>query len=434
MKRILFIVAVVLTSTHVIQADNWPQWMGPDRDNIWKEDGILDRFPANGPRIVWRTPVAGGYAGPAVSDGSVIVTDYVTSDDVKVSNFERKSFTGVERILCLDEVTGEQRWKQEYPVNYSISYPAGPRCTPNIDGDFVYTLGAEGNLLCLNLTSGQIVWSKDLKTEYKTKAALWGYSAHPLIDGDKLICLVGGQGSHVVAFDKRTGEEIWRALTSSEQGYSPPTIIEAGGRRQLILAYPDAVTSVDPETGDVFWTVDYEATSGSIIMSPVRWNEYLYIAGYSNKNLMLRLATDRPEASVMWQDKRKHAISPVNTQPFIDGNVLYGADQGGELFAIDIPSGDRLWGTGWPLAERPLQTGTTFIVKQADRYWLFTEQGDLIIAKLTRDGHEELDRAKVIEPTNVAFGRDVVWCAPAFANKRMYVRNDKEIVCVDLAK
>ena len=149
-----------------VSADDWPQWMGPERDNVWRENGLIKQFPDGGPDVLWRTPVAGGYAGPAVANGRIFVTDYVTSDNVKVSNFDRKEFTGTERIICLQEATGKVLWTHEYPVKYSISYPAGPRCTPCIDMERVYTLGADGNLICFDVRSGDVIWSKDLKKEY----------------------------------------------------------------------------------------------------------------------------------------------------------------------------------------------------------------------------------------------------------------------------
>jgi outer membrane protein assembly factor BamB len=223
-------------------------------------------------------------------------------------------------------------------------------------------------------------------------------------------------------------------LSAKEQGYAPPTIINAAGRRQLVLFRPDAVSSLDPETGELFWSVPYEATNGLVVMSPVQLGDHLYVGGYSDTNMLIKLATDKPGAEMVWRDERKKAISPINVQPFLDGDVLYGVDQSGEFLAIDLLSGDRLWQTPWPLGERPQRSGTTFIVRQSDRYWLFNDQGELMIAKLSPEGHEEIDRAKVIEPTNVAFGRSVVWSAPAFANKRVYLRNDKECICVDLAK
>jgi len=273
-QRILaLVVYLTLTSFDSAQAEDWPQWMGPGRDNVWRETGMVDSFPEGGPPILWRAKVAGGYAGPAVADGKVYVADYVTEGNVKVPNWDRQEFTGVERVLCLDEATGQELWKHEYPVKYTIACPAGPRCTPAVHDGKVYTLGAEGNLCCLDAATGSVVWSKDLHSEYQTKSALWGYAGSPLVDGNRLICVVGGEGSHAVAFDLATGKEVWRALTSPEQGYSPPTIIDAGGVRQLLLLRPNAVTSVNPETGQEYWSVPYEATGNSIIMSPVRARE-----------------------------------------------------------------------------------------------------------------------------------------------------------------
>jgi outer membrane protein assembly factor BamB len=431
--RVALVACTLASLASPAVADQWPQWMGPKRDNIWREEGIIKEFPEGGPKILWRTPVAGGYAGPAVVDGRVYVMDYVTSDDVKIANFERKPSSGTERILCLDEATGKEKWKVEYPVAYDISYPAGPRCTPTVDGGKVYCLGAVGDLHCLDAATGEILWKKNFPTEYNTKTALWGYSSHPLVDGDNLICIVGGEGTHAVAFDKNTGEQKWAALTAPEQGYSPPTIIEAGGVRQLVLLAPNAVASVDPATGKEYWSVPYTATNGSIIMSPVVDGDLLYVGGYSNQSLLLKLAEDKPAAEVVWANKGQQAISPINVQPYTEDGILYGFDQKGTLRAVELAEGKRLWETSEPVSERPANSGTAFIVRHGDVRWMFNDSGDLVIAKITPEGFEELDRAHVIEPTNDAFGRDVVWCAPAFANKRAYIRNDEECICVDLA-
>ena len=451
MKRFsICLVIFFLTSSAL--ADDWPHWMGPTRDNVWHETGLLDRFPVDGPRVVWRTPIAGGYAGPAVVNGNVFVTDYVKSDDVSAQelqgeNSPHEPFSGTERVLCLDEKTGEIKWKHEYAVKYSISYPAGPRCTPTVHEGKVYTLGAEGHLFCLSADKGEVLWEKDFRKLYADKTATWGYASHPLIDGQKLICVVGGEGTHAMAFDKDTGEEIWRTITAVEQGYSPPSIIEAQGRRQLILMRPDAISSVDPETGREYWSVPYQSNAHSIIMTPVYWNGYLYMGGYNDKNMLIQLppgspSSDPPQPEIVWGNKRKYGMAPINVQPFLDEitdgqsvrGIMYGCDQSGLMMAVELPSGERLWETAAPISKRRVGSGTAFIVQQADRYWMFNELGEILIAKLSPDGYEEIDRRKVIEPTNVAFGRDVIWCMPAFANQRMYVRNDKECICVDLAK
>ena len=430
----LLAAAALFAAAPAARADDWPQWMGPRRDNVWRETGIVAKFPAGGPKALWRTPIAGGYAGPAVSGGRVFVTDYVTAADVKVDNFNRKEFSGTERVLCLDQKTGAEKWKHEYPVKYAISYPAGPRCTPTVHAGKVYTLGAEGNLFCFDADSGKVVWQKELKKEYNTKSALWGYAAHPLVEGKNLITLAGGEGSHVVALDLLTGKEAWKAGTQTDTGYSPVLVTDAGGKRQLIVASPRAVYSLDPATGEQLWTTPYTADNGAVIMTPVRSGDYLYVGGFQHKNLLLKLTADKPGAEVVWKDKRNAGLSPINVQPFALDGVLYGYDEGGALMAVELPSGKRLWESTGPVGgEDPKNSASAFIVKNGDRFFFFAETGDLVVGTLSPKGYEETDRAKLLEPTNNAFGRKVVWCAPAYADNKMYVRNDKEIVCVDLA-
>jgi outer membrane protein assembly factor BamB len=434
MTRFLFLISIATSFVSTATADDWPQWMGPQRDNVWRETGIAKELPAGGPKILWRQPIAGGYAGPAVANGRVYVTDYQSESNLNVDNFTRQEFTGKERVLCLDERTGGEKWRHEYPVKYTISYPAGPRCTPTVHDGKVYTLGAEGNLFCLDAMSGKVLWSKDFNTDYNTKTALWGYTGHPLVDGKKLICVVGGEDSLVVAFDKDTGAEIWKALTSMEKGYSPPTILQQGGKRQLVQLRPDAVTSLDPETGRENWSVPYDATNGLVVMSPVLWQNYIFVGGFMNKNMLTQVAQDATSAEAVWASTPKHAISPINVQPNLVDDVLYGFDQNGRLYGMQLPSGDRLWDTAEVLGgDKPPNSGTAFIVRQDDRFFLFTENGDLVMARFSPEGYTELGRAHILEPTGAAFGRNVVWSAPAYANKHMYARNDKEIVAVDLS-
>lgn len=437
MKRMLSLAAVMMAAA-VGRGDDWPQWMGPGRDNVWKETGLIDTFPAGGPKVLWRAPIAGGYAGPAVADGMVYAHDYasknLTQEQLDSGNFQRGESSGTETVTAFDEKTGEKKWTYSYPVKYAISYPSGPRCTPLVQNGKVYTLGSEGHLACLDAKSGKKVWAKELKDLYKTKSALWGYAAHPIIDGQKLITLAGGSGSHVIALNKDTGAEIWKSQTQSEQGYSPPLFVTAGGVRQLIVPGPQAINSLDPETGKRLWTTKYDATNGSIIMTPVVSGEYLFVAGYQGKNWLGKLTKDKPGIEVVAKDKKKAFCSPVNVQPFEENGIVYGYDESGMMVAFDITTGKRLWESGGPVGEDPKGSGTAFIVKNGNRFIFFTETGHLVFGTLSKTGYTEISRAKVLEQTNSAFGRKVVWCQPAFANKHCYVRNDKELICIDLSK
>ena len=430
-KMILGLVVLLHVSERSV-AEDWPNWMGPNRDNVWNIAKPPQSLPSGSLKANWTAPVAGGYSGPAVVGNRIYVTDLVTKADAKVDNFGRKSFDGTERVLCFDANTGKAIWKHEYNVTYAISYPAGPRCTPVVDGGNVYTLGAEGDLFCFEAQTGKVVWSRKLKDDYKTNSALWGFAAHPLIDGDNLITLAGGDGSHTVCLNKKTGKEVWRFGTAPEQGYSPPSIITAGGVRQLILPNPTAINSVDPATGKLYWTLPYDASNGSVIMVPIQVGKYLFVAGYSDKNLLIELDATSPKAKEVWRNVAKKALSPVNVQPMAIGDVVYGMDQSGEMIAFKIDTGERLWETSKPIGRRPVGSGTAFLVRSGDLFYLFNELGELVVAKMNPQGYEEISREKIIEQTNNAFGREVVWCPPAFANGCIYVRNDEKLICVPL--
>ncbi len=427
--------ATALFST-LAPAEDWPQWMGPKRDSVWRETGVVEKFPESGLKVKWRTPIAGGYSGPAVAGGRVYVSDFVhIKGDAKNSPSVRNKIEGTERLLCLNEADGSILWKHEYDCSYRISYPDGPRATPTVDGSHVYTLGAQGHLFCLNAKTGAVLWTKDLGQEYDTEAPLWGFCGHPLVDGDKLICLVGGKGSVAVAFDKTTGKELWRALSAKEPGYCPPTMITAGGTRQLLIWHAESMNSLDPESGKVYWSIPLAPQYGMSITAPRHSGEYLFAGGIGNVAALFKLDSDKPAAEVVWRGKGKTAVYCSNSTPFIDGDVLYGVGcKGGQLRGVDLKSGTRLWETyAATTGTRPAGQATAFLVKHEDRFFLFNEKGDLILARLSREGYEEISRFHVLEPTQESFGRDVIWSHPAFANKCVYARNSKEIVCVSLA-
>jgi outer membrane protein assembly factor BamB len=434
MRSLLVVLALSSLSLPALRGDDWPQWLGPQRDGVWRETGLLDKFPEDGPTVKWRVKIHGGYAGPAVADGRVYVTDYVTDGDTRPSPTGRNKLAGTERVLCLNAADGKLLWKHEYSCPYNISYPAGPRCTPLVQGGKVYTLGAEGNLFCLDAVKGSALWSKDFKKEYKTTTPMWGFAGHPLLDGRKLICLVGGEGSALVAFDKDRGKELWRTLSAKEQGYGTPGLIEAGGKRQVVIWLPDAIYSLDPENGKKYWSVPLEPDYGMSIMSPRQLGDYLFTGGIGFKAVMLKLDRDKPAAEVLWRGTNKTALYPVCMTPFLEDGHMYGVDTRGELRCVKIETGERLWETyAATTGKRFAQSGTAFLVKNGDRFFLFSENGELIIAKLSPKGYDEISRAKLLDPTGDAFGRAVVWCHPAFAEKCVFVRNDKEIICASLA-
>lgn len=422
------------------QSDDWPQWLGPQRDGVWRETGILEVFPSDGPTVLWRVPVGAGYSGPAVANGRVYLTDrHLMPGAQNPDNpFSRSQIAGTERVLCLDEKSGKILWQHQYDCPYTVSYPAGPRATPLVGDGKVYTLGAEGNLICLDAVTGKILWSRDFKKDFNIPTPIWGFAAHPLLDGQRLICLVGGNGSAAVAFDKDSGQEIWRALTAKEPGYCPPMIYEFGGRRQLIVWHPESINALEPETGRLLWSEPFTVRSGLSIPTPRQDGDRLLITSFYNGSRMLRVQDSQP--SILWQSKKASekdtdTLHSIMSTPAIDNGHIYGVCSYGQLRCLKADTGERVWATMEATTGGPeVRWANAFLIKHQDRYFLANEKGDLIIAKLRPAGYQELSRTRLLEPTNREPGRLVVWSHPAFANRSVYARNDKELVCVWLGK
>ncbi len=434
MKRLPITALLLLAFTPaLLPADDWPRWLGAEADSHWKESGLLTKFPASGPVVKWRVPVRWGYSGPAVAAGRVLVMDYdITEGKPDANPGGRTKIKGKERVRCFESATGKELWTHAYEAPYELSFPAGPRCTPTVDGDYVYSLGAEGFLTCLAVADGKPLWELDLKKEYKVESPIWGFSAHPLVVGDLLIVKPGGDGTTTVALDKKTGKEVWRALSSKEAGYAPPVIFNHGGKDQLIIAHGEAINSLDPLTGKVHWSMPFVPAYGMAIMAPRLSGDYLVMGGMGKKSIGLKLKPDQSAPEIAWEGTPKTGISPKNSTPVVDGDLVFGCDADGELRCFEAATGTRLWTTVEVLGSTP-GSGTFFAVKASPHWVLFNELGELILADLTREGYKESGRAKILEPTSPGMGRKVVWSHPAFAEKSVFVRNDTELVCVSLA-
>ncbi|MBM3968629.1 MAG: pyrrolo-quinoline quinone [Planctomycetes bacterium] len=412
-----------LCGTVVGFADDWPQWGGPQRDLAWREKGIVKELKTKDllPRV-WSTPIGSGYAGPAVANGKVFVMD--------------RSADG-ERVLCLNADTGKEIWKHEYAARYTVSYPLGPRCTPTVDDGRVFTVGAMGHFFCFNETSGDVLWQKTFVVDFGTRLPTWGMVHAPLIDGNQVIILVGGQNALVVSFDKVTGQELWRALDDREIGYAPPMIFTFGQHRQLIIWHPSAITSLDPANGQRNWQVPYQVRSGLTVMTPRQVGNRLFVASFYNGPRMIEVADDGKSARVVWSGKsdseqRTDGLHPIIMTPVFDGSYIYGIDSYGHLRCLDATNGQRKWETLDATGQG--RWWNCFLVPHEDRFFLHNEQGELLIAKLTPAGYQEISRAKLVEPTQPIQRRMTVWSHPAFAMKSVFARNDKEIVRVSLAE
>ena len=280
---------------------------------------------------------------------------------------------------------------------------------------------------------------------------MWGFAGSPLVDGDRLICVTPKKGALVTAFDKRTGDVRWAALSAPEPGYAPPIVCEAAGRRQLIVWHPQSVNSLDPETGKVFWTVPFGPVEyGVSIMTPrfhhdPKLGDVLMVSSQREGAMVLRLGKGedgRPKADVLWSrkgrsDRNTDALHVMMATPVVRDGLIFGVDARGRLRCLDLATGDRLWETqaATTYDQGPQPYATTFLVPLGDaggRFLLPNEHGDLILADLTRRGYAEVGRAHLLDPTNSDAGRPALWSHPAFASGCLLWRNDRELVCVPL--
>jgi len=412
-----------------VMADDWPQWRGPGRDGVWRENGVVDTFTASALPIKWRVPVGPGYNGPTVAQGRVFVMDRVTQPREQ------------ERILCLDARTGTELWRHSYACKYKkVGYPAGPRAAVTVDGVCAFAFGAMANLCCLTVADGKVVWEKDLLTAYQARTPIWGFASSPLVYKDLLIVQVGGAGGAcLVALNKLTGQEQWRAL-DDKASYSSPVLIKQVGRDVLLCWTGNNVVGMSPDTGRIHWQIPFKPRKMILnIADPVLHDNFVYFSAFYDGSLLIRLDQDTLSAQTVWRrigqsERNTDALHCCISTPLIEGDYIYGVDSYGELRCLDLHTGDRIWESQEAVPRA--RWSNIHMVRQAGRLWFFNERGELIICRLSPQGYHEISRAKLIDPTTEQLKQrgGVCWSHPAFANRCVFARNDKELVCADLSQ
>lgn len=418
--------AIALVVCALARADDWPQWRGPNRDGRWHETGLIERFAA--PRLtpVWRAEIAPGYTSPTVAAGRVFLSDRPAGPAEK------------ERVLCFAAGTGAPLWQFEYPCHYAgISSKAGPRAAVTVHDGRAYALGTMGHLHCLDAATGNVLWAKDLNALYGIRMPVWGIAAAPLIEGALVILPIGGKdNAGVVALDRVTGAERWRALPD-RASYSSPIVIDQAGKRVLVCWTAQRVVGLEVTSGQRLWETAFPEPARIIgVADPVLDGRRLFVSDFWEGSLMLQIGAEQPTIAKLWyrkgqSEQRTDALHAMITTPILDGPVLYGVDSYGELRGLNADTGDRLW-ESLELLPRE-RWGTIHMVRNRDTVWMFTEKGDLAITKLSPQGLQVLSRAALIAPTKEQHPRGVIWSHPAFANRSVYVRNDRELVCASLA-
>lgn len=427
MQKYLLIIGIILIFGVLnVAAQDWPDWRGVNRDGVWNETGVVEKFSADSLPAVWSVVVGAGYSGPTVANGRVYLTDRMEKPEP------------TEGVLCFDEKTGKKLWESRYNCEYEgVGYPAGPRASVVINNGKAYALGTMGNLFCFDAENGNIIWQRDLQNDYKIRMPIWGIAATPLIaDGKVILQISGSDNACVVALDKNTGKEIWRNLDDMAS-YSAPVLITQANKNVVVVWTEDSLSGLDPSTGKVFWRIPWKIKMGMGISTPVLYHNYIFVSCFYSGSLLVKLGENSLTAEKVWQrqgqsERKTDALHCVINTPVILDDYIYGVDSYGELRCLELETGDRVWEDLTAVPKN--RWANIHFIQHGNKTWMFNEQGELIISILDPQGFHEISRTKIIEPTKKQLPRGVTWSHPAFTNRHVFARNDNRLICVDVSK
>jgi outer membrane protein assembly factor BamB len=391
---------------HKATTTDWPQWRGPNRDGVSADKDLLARWPADllTARKLWERPAGAGFSSVAVAGGRA----YTLMQD-----------GDSEAVVCWDAPTGKELWRFRYPCRYVNGMGSGPRATPTVDGDVVYTVGGTGLLHCLKThpasPAGELVWGKDLLKLFGARNLQWGVSFSPLVLGERVYVNPGGPGGNsVAALDRRTGQTAWHAL-DDPAGYSSPVAATLAGKPQVVFFTGEAAAGLSPADGTLYWRFPWKTSYNVNAATPLVVGDYVFLtSGYGRGCVLLKIEPDgdgqRPGPVYRNRNMRCQFTSPVRYK-----DQIYGFDES-YLKCLDLRTGEVRWQQGG------FDKGSLLVAD--GRLIILGEFGRLALAEATPEGYRELSA--------VQFSRDKCWTMPTLAGGRLYLRDPERVVCLDL--
>jgi outer membrane protein assembly factor BamB len=385
---------------------DWPQWLGPNRDGVSTEQVE----PWKGElKALWRQKVGEGHSSPVVASGRVFV-------HARVAGKEQ------EEVIAYDARTGKEQWRMAYDrPAFKNQFGNGPRSTPLVDGERVYTLGVTGLLACWDAATGKEQWKLDILKEFNAPNLYFGVSSSPVIEGDKLLVMVGGPEASVVAFDKLTGKVLWKS-GKGRASYASPIVISHNDRRLALFLTREGLAALNPADGQAYWQFPLVDLLNESSTTPVRVGDILFASSvtYGSVGLKLTMQGDKPAYEELWKNKELTCYFgtpvPVGEHLYVvTGRLL---PPGAALHCVEAKTGKVLW------TRRNVGKYHATVLRAKDRLLLLEEPGYLALIDPNPKEYRELARSKICGFT---------WAHPALSNGFLYVRDDKEILCVPLA-
>lgn len=408
-KVIVLLALFLWTSTAApAQSSDWAQWGGPNRNFISDTKGLATSWPATGPKRLWQRELGDGYSAIAVERG-ILFTMYRKGDN--------------EVAIALDATTGKTVWEYSYAApfspDYDMSNGPGPHATPLVSGNMVFTSGSTGKLHCLDKTTGKLLWSHDLLSEFKGTLRVNGYSCSPLAYKNEIVMMVGGPSSALVAFNRQDGSVVWKKH-DFKNSTSSPMLINVDGQDQLVAFMYSEIVGVDPNNGNLLWSHPHPVEFGLNTSMPV-WgpdNLLFMSSGYGGGSRVLKLTRtgDKTTVEELWANRlmRIHFSNAIRI-----GDVIYASsgDFGPAPFtAINVKTGNIVWRhRSFPRASFLFADG---------RFIILDEDGHLLLATATPEGLTVTSKAELLSNQS--------WTVPSISGTRLYLRDRKNILAVEL--
>ena len=411
MRRIWLSVAALIAAIvpAFAPANEWPGFLGARRDGISEETGLIDAIPADGPKTIWRVPGGVGMSAVAVADGLAITS---WNDN------------GKQWLVALDAATGKEAWKTPLGAAYENGQGNGPRATPTIAGERVFAYSGEGILVAVSRTDGSILWQVDAVGEAEAKPSDYGMASSPLVVAEQVIVHVGGATGAIAAFSIADGKPVWKASAGSA-GYSSPTLLAIDGTETIVSVTGTEVVGLRPGSGKELWRFPFETDFGCNTATPIVVDGGVFVsAGENHGSVLIDLEPegDRYAPRARWESLGPKSLMRNEWQTsIVIGDHLYGFDNVGaagpvtHLVCLEAKTGREVW--------RKPRFGKGNMVSADGKLWITTFEGELVLARATPAGYQELGRAELLGRTRQTL---------TIAGGRGYIRDDREVLCIGL--
>jgi outer membrane protein assembly factor BamB len=401
--------SVTKSQRSVSSTSDWPQWRGPERNGISRETGLLKEWPKEGPKLLWQVnDIGDGFSTPSVVGSRL----YVMSNRGMENEFVQALSTEDGKVIWTTRVGNVGNPNQDPP------FPKA-RSTPTVDGNLIYALGSDGDLICLDAKSGKILWQKSLRKDFGGKPGEWAYAESPLIDGDVLVVTPGGEQATIVALNKKTGMVIWKSAVpdGDPAGYASAVVVQGGGRKQYVQFLEKGIVGVDAKTGQFLWRYKDVAKGPAQAFTPVARDEYIYGGALGVGGGLVRL---KPEGGGIVAEQVYFTRGLPNGfgGAVLVGDYLYGTDVFGQFTAVEFKTGNVVWKTE--------SIGSASLAYADGRLYLHAWSGEVGIVEATAEGYREKGRFTPPNlPKKKQAGEMAEWAYayPVIANGRLYIRD-----------